>query len=246
MNSPQRSQATFPVTHWTMVRAARSEDPAEAKQAMDQLCGHYWYPIYAFLRRSGHSAANAEDLTQSFFQRLIERNTIQSMQHEDNKLRSFLLGCLKQMLSDQARHDNTQKRGGLRPHVSFDEMGAEERYALEPQDSRDPETLFYRTWAHELIAKMVGKLKASFTKSRRPEVFDMLLPFVTLEEEPPSYRDIATRIGSSEASSRILVCRQREKFRELLTEEIALTTLSPAEHGEEMIWLRGVLAGGQP
>ena len=244
MNAPNRSHAIFPVTHWTMVRAVRSEDPREAEDAMARLCERYWYPIFAFLRRSGYSAANAEDLTQVFFQRLIERNSIQSMQHEDNKLRSFLLGCLKQLLSDEARHANTQKRGGRRPHVSFDEMGAEERYAHEPHDSRDPESLFHHAWAHELFAMVGEKLKASFTKSRRPAVFEMLLPFVTLEGEPPSYREIATKIGSSEAGARILVFRLREKFRQLLGEEIALTTDTPEDKAEEMAWLRGALAGG--
>ena len=245
MNTPPRSMATFPVTCWTMVRAARSDDPPEAAQAMALLCEHYWYPIYAFLRRSGYSTANAEDLTQIFFQRLIERETIQSIQHEDSRLRSFLLGCLKQMLSDQSRHANTQRRGGQSPHVSFDEMRAEERYALEPQDHRDPETLFAHAWARDLFTTVRDKLKTSFTKSRRPEVFDALLPFVSLEEDPPSYRDIAKKIGSSEASCRILVFRLREKFRELLKAEIALTADSPEEIGHEMAWLRGVLAGGQ-
>ena len=245
MTPPNRSQATFPATHWTMVRAVRSEDPQEAKNAMALLCERYWYPIYAFLRRSGHSEANAEDLTQTFFQRLIERGTIQSIQHESCKLRSFLLGCLKQMLSDETRHNNTGKRGGLRPHVSFDEMGAEERYGLEPQEHRDPESLFAHAWAGELLATVRGKLKTSFTQSRRPAVFEILLPFVTLEEKPPSYRDISARIGSSEASARILVFRLREKFRELLKQEIALTADSPEEIADEMAWLRGVLAGGQ-
>jgi DNA-directed RNA polymerase specialized sigma24 family protein len=246
MNTPHRSAATFPVTHWTMVRDTRSDDPKEAAQAMTLLCERYWYPIYAFLRRSGHSAANAEDLTQTFFQRLIERETIQSIQHEDSRLRSFLLGCLKQMLSDEARHANTQKRGGRSLHISFEEMGAEKRYALEPVDHSDPATLFSHAWAHELFANVRDKLKTSFTKSRRAGVFDALLPFVTLEDEPPSYRDTALKLGSSEASCRILVFRLREKFRELLKEEIALTTDSPEEVVNELAWLRRVLAGAMP
>jgi len=243
MSPAARSQANFPATRWTLVRAVQSGDRADAEQAMAQICERYWYPIYAFLRHSGHPAADAEDLTQAFFHRLIERDTIRSMQHENMKLRSFLLGCLKQTLSDQARHDNAQKRGGRQSHVSFDEMEAEERYAHEPQDKHDPERIFTQAWAHELFAGVQAKLKESFTQSRKAEVFDALLPFITLEEEPPSYREIAVKIGSSEASARILVFRLREKFRELLREEIAQTVLTPEEVDAELIWLQGVLAG---
>lgn len=189
MSSPAHSQAAFPATRWTPVRAVQSGDPADAEQAMAQLCERYWYPIYAFLRRSGHAAADAEDLTQEFFQRLIERDTIKSVQHEGMKLRSFLLGCLKQTLSDHARHLNTQKRGGRQAHISFDEMEAEERYALEPKDQRDPERLYTQAWAHELFTSVRARLKESFKQSRKAEVFEALLPFITLDDEPPSYRD---------------------------------------------------------
>lgn len=208
---------------------------------MAQLCERYWYPIYAFLRRSGRSAADAEDLTQAFFQRMIERDTIRSMQHEDTKLRSFLLGCLKQTLSDQARHDNADKRGGKLALESFDEMEAAERYDNEPQDTRDPERLFAQAWAHELFAGVREKLKDSFTQSRKAEVFDVLLPFITMAEEPPSYREVAAGMGSSEASVRILVFRLREKFRELLREEIAQTVVTAEEVDAELAWLHGVL-----
>ncbi len=208
---------------------------------MAQICERYWYPIYAFLRRSGQTAADAEDLTQAFFQRMIERDTIRSIQHEGIKLRSFLLGCLKQTLCDKTRHDNAEKRGGKREHVSFDEMAAEERYAHEPLDTADPECLFVQAWAHELLAGVREKLKASFTQSRKAEVFDALLPFITMAEEPPSYGEVAAKIGSSEASARILVFRLREKFRELLREEIVQTVADPAEVEAEMSWLHGVL-----
>jgi RNA polymerase sigma-70 factor (ECF subfamily) len=232
----------FPPTQWTLVRAVQSGDPHDAEKAMAAICERYWYPIYAYLRRSGRSAHDAEDVAQMFFQRIIERNTIQSMQQDGAKLRSFLLGCLRQLLSDRAQHDGAQKRGGGRAILSFDEMEAEERYAHEPQDTRDPERLYTRAWALGLFASVREKLRESFTQSRRAETFEALLPFITLEHEPPSYREIAAQIGSSETAARILVFRLREKFRELIREHIALTVLTPEEIDGELAWLRGVLS----
>ena len=213
----------------------------EADLALGQICERYCYPIYAFLRRSGQGATDAEDLTQVFFQRLIERDTFQALQPEGGKLRSFLLGCLKQTVSDHARHGNAQKRGGLIPHLSFDEMEAEERYQHEPQDPRDAEWLFTQAWAHEIFSKVRTKLKSSFVQSRSPEIFDALIPHITLADEQPSYRKIAEKIGGSTANARILAFRLREKFRDLLREEVALTVNTPEDATLEMGWLKSML-----
>lgn len=238
---PARTFAAFPSTHWSLVREIQTGEP-EAALALTKICERYWYPIYAFLRRSGYGRSDAEDLTQTFFQRLIERDTFNTFEPGGTKLRSFLLGCLKHTLSDCGRHDNAQKRGGLVPHVSFDGMEADERYLHEPRDKRDPEWLFTQNWAHQLLATVREQLRASFTQSRRLEVFDALLPYITLDDDQPSYREIAEKIGGSEANARILVFRLREKFRDLLREEIALTVGSPEEIQSEMDWLKSVLA----
>lgn len=234
--------AEFPLTHWTLVRAVQSGTAEEAARAMEELCKSYWYPIYAFLRRTGRSAPDAEDLTQEFFHKLVTTDALQSATPEAGKLRSWLLAVLKRMLSDDARHHATQKRGGGIAHVSFDEMGAEERYALEPQDNRDPEWLFTRTWAHELLAGVREELRVAHAAAGRPEVFSLLLPFLILDKDPPSHREIAQKIGSSEAGARILIHRLRVKFRGLLQNEVARTVLTPEEIPGEMAWLQGVLA----
>jgi DNA-directed RNA polymerase specialized sigma24 family protein len=233
----------FPETRWTLVRAVQSDGREEAQKAMGQICERYWYPIYAFLRRSQHSAEDAEDLTQAFFLRLIERDSLKDVRHlhVDTRLRSFLLGCLKQLLVDQARHDTAVKRGGGKAPVSFDGMAAEDRYAREPIDRNDPERIFFQTWAHAMFAAVREKLRDSFIQSRPVEMFEVLLPFISLENEPPPYREIAGRIKASEASARILVFRLREKFRDLLREEIAITVLTPEEMASEMVWLQGIL-----
>lgn len=232
----------FPTTHWTLVRAVQKGSAEEAARAMEDLCKGYWYPIYAFLRRSGRSPHDAEDLTQAFFHRLITEEALLLAEQQEGKLRSFLLAVLKRLLSDHTRHHATQKRGGGRPHVSFDEMEAEERYALEPQDHRDPERLFTRVWAHDLLAGVREQLRTAYAAIGRAEVFALLLPFLMCDDEPPSHRDLAQKIGSSEAGTRILIHRLRVKFRGLLREEVARTVLTPDEIPGEIAWLRGVLA----
>ena len=232
----------FPTTHWTMVQAVQGGSDAEAAEARESMCRRYWYPIYAFLRRSGHGAHDAEDLTQAFFEHLITHESINAVRQDEGKLRSFLLGVLQRTISRQARHDHAAKRGGGARQVSFDEMDAAERYAREPQDTHDPEWLFTRAWAHELLAGVREKLRESFEATGRAGVFDILLPFLMWDNEPPSYREIARQLGSSEAGTRILVFRLRTKFRDLLREEVARTVLSPGEIAGELAWLQSVLA----
>ena len=233
----------FPTTHWTLVHAVQEGDATAAATAMEALCKGYWYPIYAFLRRSGHAASDAEDLTQEFFQKLITDEALQTAKQDAGKLRSLLLGVLKRVISYRTRHDSALKRGGDVPHVSFSDMGAEDRYACEPQDNRDPEWLFAHAWAQDLAARVREKLRTSYTTSGRAEVFDVLLPFLMWDNEPPSHLELAKQIGSSEGSSRILIHRLRGKFRDLLRTEVAQTVLTPEEVQDEMAWLQGVLAG---
>jgi RNA polymerase sigma factor (sigma-70 family) len=236
-------QHDFPVTHWSLVRAVQDGSAEDSARAMEELCKSYWYPIYAFLRRDGHSPHDAEDLTQAFFHRLITEHALLTAQPEAGKLRSWLLGVLKHLLSDHHRHHEAQKRGGGVPHVSFDELAAEERYAHEPQTVGDPDALFTHVWAQSLLAGVRGKLREAYEGAGRREVFELLLPFLLWDKDPPSCREIAQQIGSSEVATRILIHRLRVKFRSLLREEVARTVLTPEEIPGEMAWLQGVLAG---
>jgi RNA polymerase sigma-70 factor (ECF subfamily) len=243
MNSADHMHgAAFPATRWTLVQAVQSEDPKDAARAMEEICRAYWYPIYAFLRRSGHDRYDAEDLAQAFFERLVSEETLRDARNGQGRLRSFLLGVLKRMLSDHSRHHAAQKRGGGRAPVSFDAMEAEERYACEPRDTRDPEQVFARAWARELFAGVRGRLREAVASAGRGEVFDVLLPFLMLEGEPPSYREVAAQLGASEAGTRILIFRLRTKFRDLLGEQVSRTVLGEKEAAGELAWLRSVLA----
>jgi RNA polymerase sigma-70 factor (ECF subfamily) len=208
---------------------------------MEAICQRYWYPIYAFLRRSGYTQHDAEDLTQAFFERLVSEEAIQAACREQGRLRSYLLGVLKRLLADQIRHDFAQKRGGGATRLSFDEMAAEERYRVEPQDTHDPEWLFLHAWARELFTSVQAKLRDAFIAAGRAEAFEVLLPFVTCDTPAPSQREIAQKLGASETAAGVLVFRLREKFRALLREAIADTVLTPEEVPAEMLWLRSML-----
>jgi RNA polymerase sigma-70 factor (ECF subfamily) len=235
--------ADFPTTHWTLVQALQGGDPDDAARAMEKLCKGYWYPIYAYLRRSGRAAHDAEDLTQAFFHRLITEGGLLAAEKNEGKLRSWLLGVLKHLLSDDARHHGAQKRGGGVPHVSFDEMAAEERYTHEPPTESDPDTFYTQVWAQDLLTSVRARLREAYEAAGRKEVFDLLLPFLLWDKEPPSCRQIAQKIGSSEVATRILIHRLRVKFRTLLKEEVARTVLTPEEIPNELAWLQSVLAG---
>lgn len=230
----------FPTTRWTLIRAAQSQDGSK-EEAVEQICQRYWYPIYAFLRRSGRSEQDAEDLTQTLFEQLIKKDAIQFMAQEKGKLRSYLLGCLKRLLSKDTRFHAAAKRGGGQKPVSFDEMEAEERYRLEPRDTRDPEWLFANAWARDLLATVRERLREAFEVSGRAEVFETLLPFLMWDEEPPSHREIAEKLGKSESASRLTLMRLRAKFRQLLEEELACTVLNEEEIADEVAWLRSAL-----
>ncbi len=237
---PER-QPDFPTTHWTLVMRVR-EGGDVRQAALEELCGLYWYPIYAFLRRRGFPQHDAEDLTQGFFAKLLGDETFDAANADKGRLRTFLLCSLDRHLADQQRRQSAQKRGGGRQIISFDELHAEERYAAEPQDHRDPEWLFTHAWAHLLLDGVRDKLRATFAETHRAGVFETLLPFLLMDDAPPSYRDVARKLDSSETAVRLLVFRMRARFRDLLRAEVERTVSSPEEAASEMEWLKSVIA----
>ena len=238
--APSGRGPEFPTTHWTLVMRVRAGG-AVRQTALEELCALYWYPIYVFLRRRGYPPHDAEDFTQGFFIKLLADESLTVADESKGRLRTYLLQHLKRHLADQKRFDGALKRGGAVNTISFEEMHAEERYAHEPQDDRDPESLFTRAWANELLAGVREKLRADFEAAKRPHGFDLLLPFLLLDDDPPSYREVALQLRATEVSVRLMVSRLRAKFRELLREEVARTTESPAETEAELEWLKSVL-----
>ena len=230
----------FPVTRWSLVEKVRHGGP-EARLAQEELCALYWYPIYAFLRRRGHAKEDAEDLTQGFFLKVLADETLEAADRTKGKLRTFLLQVLKRHMVDEHRRDHAVKRGGGQPLISFDAMNAEERYAREPADTRDPEAVFTRAWAGELLTGVRHRLRDEFAESGRSDLFDTLLPFLLWEDEPPSYNTVAAKLNATETSVRLMVFRLRGKFRDQLRREIS-RTVDGDDVESEITWLRSVLA----
>ena len=232
--------AHFPTTHWTLV--ARARQGGEFKRAaLEELCGLYWYPIYAFVRRRGYIHQDAEDVTQGFFLKLLRDESFEAANRDKGRLRTLLLHSLNRHLSDQNRQEHAQKRGGGQRLIAFEELNAEERYAQEPRDKRDPEWLFTRAWAHLLIEAVHARMRVTFTETGRAGVFEILLPYLLWEDRPPAYREVAGKLEASETAVRLLVFRMRSTFRELLREEVSRTVLAPEDVAGELEWLKSTL-----
>jgi DNA-directed RNA polymerase specialized sigma24 family protein len=233
--------ANFPQTHWTLVTLVQGKNRKQAALALEEICRVYWYPIYAYLRRAGKGEQDAEDLTQMLFQKLAADEAILQVSQERGRLRSFLIGMLRQVISRQIRHERAEKRGGGIPHFSLDDTAANARYALEPVEMLDPERLYNMAWAQQLLGTVEEKLRASFANLGRMETYEILHPHLGLEETSVSFAELGTLLGSNANAARVLVHRLRRKFRDLLEDEIAKTVAQPEDIATELAWMREVL-----
>lgn len=228
----------FHTTQWSLVLAAQQGgDASRMRQAMSALCRDYWYPLYAFVRRRGHAAHDAQDLTQAFFLSLLE--TPSAADPARGKFRSYLLGALKNFLANDWHRAQTQKRGGGQRLVEWDALDAEARYAMEPAEQSDADTLYDRRWALELLARAMEKLRAEFAAKGDSETFDLLKG--TLNGAGPERAQTARHLGMSEGALKVAVHRLRQRYREVLRAQIAETVDSPAEVEDEMRHLVAVL-----
>ena len=237
-----RARGEFPETRWSVVLDARAGDERAAR-ALAEICEAYWFPLYVFVRRSGHSPQDAEDSTQAFFARLIEKGYLEQADRERGRLRSFLLTSLKHFLADEWDKSQAQKRGGGKVHIAIDGLEAEERYALEPREGGTPESLFEKRWALTLLENIMGELRGEFEANGRAEVFDGLQPFLAWNSADESYAEVAARLGVSENAARVTVFRMRKRYGELMRQHIAETVATEAEVEEEMGYLMGVIGG---
>lgn len=231
----------FPQTRWSMVVQARSDD-ALAERALAELCEAYWFPLYVYVRRAGRSATDAEDLTQAFFARLIEKGYIGQADRERGRLRTFLLTSLKHFLSDEWDKSQSLKRGGGQAFVAIDQLDAEQRYALEPKDERSPDRLYEKRWALTLLENIVAALREEFAASGKVEIFDGLQPFLAWNSADESYAEVSAKLGMSDNAARVTVFRMRKRFGELMRRNIADTVESEEEVEDEMQFLMGVIA----
>jgi RNA polymerase sigma factor (sigma-70 family) len=224
------------------VSAAQADSP-QAAEALEALCRAYWYPLYAYVRRSGHSSWEAEDLTQEFFARLLERGFPVGISPDGGKFRSYLLAAMKNFLVNEWHSRRAAKRGGGKVPISLDELGAEQRYQSEPADETTPEKLFERRWASTVLGEVQRHLREDYTADGKSGLFDTLKACLTGSEQLIAYGVLADDLGLSEAAVKMAVHRLRKRYGELLRVEIARTVTSPREVDEELRCL--IIAAGR-
>ena len=224
----------FATTHWTVVLAAGRKSTPQADVALEELCRTYWYPLYAFVRRHGHSREDAEDLTQAFFARLLEKNYLEGLHSEKGKFRAFLLASLKHFLANEWDRAARQKRGGGVTILSLDWQDADTRYQIDPADTLSPDKLFDRAWAVTLLERVIVRLRDECTADGRSALFDRLKPFLMVGKSAIPHAQAAAELSMAEGAVRVAVHRLRRRYRQLLREEIAQTLSDPAQVDEEM------------
>jgi len=238
--TPRRQQ--FDTTHWSVVLAARGES-ADAQMALEKLCRVYWYPLYAFVRRQGHSPEDTEDLIQGFFARLLQRKDLETVQRERGRFRSYLLVSLKHFLINEQLRARTEKRGGGQSLISLDEVEAEKKFAREPVDNSTPEKIFERRWALALLDTVLERLRREHEATGRLRLFDTLRCFLSDEPAEQSQAQIGAQLGLSTGAVKQAVRRLRQRYRELLHEEVANTVATAADIDDEVRHLVAVLRG---
>ena len=224
----------FDTTHWSVVLQAGANDSPQAAEALARLCRAYWYPLYAYVRRQGQSIEDAQDLTQEFFTRLLERQSIRSADRNRGRFRTFLLTSLKHFLISEWKQANCAKRGGGRQIISLDAEETETRFRAEPADNRSPDKAFERRWAMVLLDRVLDQLQNEFTAGGRGQVFEELKSSLIGHENESSYAEIGRRLGMTEGNVKVTVHRLKRRYRELLRAEIARTVDDPGAIEAEM------------
>jgi RNA polymerase sigma factor (sigma-70 family) len=238
----EEAEERFQETAWSVVLAAGAETDARAQAALAELCRIYWRPIYAYVRRKGYAVHDAQDLTQSFFQHLLEDETLRRASRDKGRFRSFLLGALKLCLADEHARQHALKRGGGVQFISVDELIAEEsHYQPRTSDLSPAESLDAR-WAGVILERALEKVRAEFDAEGKAETFELLSPFLAGEKPNTSYQDVAQTLGLSLAAVKTQIHRLRRRFATAVRCEIMQTVAAPHEVENELLQLRDVFA----
>ena len=215
-----------------MIAAGQRELP-QAAEALENLCRAYWYPLYVFVRRQGHSPEDAQDLTQDFFSRLLEKNCVAKADRDRGKFRTFLLRSLKNFLVNEWKRAGRLKRGGSVEFLSIDTDLAEDRYAVEPSKDSSPDAAYEQRWAVTLIEQVLAALRQEFNAAGKAGLFDELKGFIWGDKSTAPYAEIAGRLNLAEGTLKVAVHRLRQRFRELLRAEVAHTVARPEDVDDE-------------
>ena len=229
---PGITKSGFVKTHWSLIQAA-AIDPT----ALNTLCQAYWHPVYAFIRRNGYDPDQAQDLTQSFFTRMVEKNGLNDADPARGRFRSFLLTAVKNFLANEWDRARTIKRGGGQVTVSLDVVKAERWYVPSVLDEETPEVLFERRWALSVLEHVMLRLRADFAAARESDLFENISVFLSQDSSDVHYAELAGQLGMRPGTLRTRVYRMREKYRQLLREEIRETVSAEDEIDEEIRFL---------
>ena len=235
------SPRSFVTTHWSVVLAAGHSSVPGAQEALETLCRAYWYPLYVYVRRQGQSPHDAQDLTQEFFARLLEKKYLRLADPDRGRFRAFLLKSLKHFLVNEWEKARTQKRGGGQCVIPLDADIAESRYAAEPARALTLDQVYEKRWAVTLIEAVLARLRESYAVACQLQVFETLKGFIWGDQTTLSYAELALQLGLTEGAVKVAVHRLRGRYRELLRAEIAKTVATPGEVDEELQHLIAVL-----
>jgi DNA-directed RNA polymerase specialized sigma24 family protein len=247
MQTAQTPQAgAFATTHWTVVLSARDQTNPAAPDALAQLCQTYWPPLFAFLRRGGHPPADAEDLVQGFFEQLLARESLRQVAREKGRFRSFLLKSLQNHVANQGRDRRTQRRGGGQTHLRLEDPVWRGRCEQALQTGGTSAEVFDRVWAQTTMAAAAAALRREYEQSGRAALYAVVHRWLAAEARPGDYAAAAPSIGLTEGALAAAVFRLRQRFRQLIRQEIAHTVQSPLEVDEELRHLLKVLLHAPP
>jgi RNA polymerase sigma-70 factor (ECF subfamily) len=243
-SEPVPPHSLFVTTRWSVVLNAKNKAAPGSREALESLCQTYWYPIYAFVRSTGRSPPDAQDLTQDFFVQLLTKDFLRVVTPEKGRFRTFLRMALKRFLANQWDHAHAQKRGGAATHLSFDTALAEERFAQGQDPALAPDRMYDRSWALTLLDEAMTRLEHEYSTEGKTDTWHRLKPHLTAERGSIAYPEIAAALGLSEGAARVTVHRFRKRFREVFRQTIADTVATPEEVESELRLVLEILSDG--
>jgi RNA polymerase sigma-70 factor (ECF subfamily) len=233
----------FATTHWSVVLAAGQAASPQSTEALERLCRTYWFPLYAYVRRKGYGPEDAQDLTQEFFARFLKRNSLARADRERGRFRTFLLTSLQNFLGHEWERARAEKRGGGLTFVPWVEEGPEGRYQLEENSQLGPDQVFDQRWALALFQHALERLQQESAAGEKGAQFDELKAFLSTEPDEGAYAGAASRLGLSTGAVAVAVHRLRQRYRELVREEVAHTVATPGEVEGELHHLIELMSG---
>jgi len=240
-DSAVRTASQFATTHWSVVLAAADSASPNVHEALEALCRTYWYPLYAFVRLKGYSPEDAKDLTQAFFERVLQKHALQSAAAEKGRFRSFLLTALQHFLCDQFDRSMAAKRGGGVPVFSLDIPEAEALLSQAAASHQSPESIYDRAWAEAVVQNSMEQLQARYATEARAALFRELRPYLSRPAGEQGYSATAQQLGLSPNAVAASVSRLRQEYRAIVRAEVANTVATPAEIDDEMRYLVNLL-----